>query len=94
MAGRRRAGLVTAAMPCACRPALIACGRLAASPRIMSVKKTPSESTWAEFWKVWFMPPPAPRSPAGRLFITAARFGEAKSPMPMPASSRLPANAG
>ena len=41
----------------------------------MSVKKIPIESTWAEFWKVWFMPPPAPRSLGGRLFITAARFG-------------------
>ena len=44
---------------------------------ISRVKKIPIEITWAEFWKVWFMPPPAPRASAGRLFITAARFGEA-----------------
>jgi hypothetical protein len=44
---------------------------------ISRVKKISTESTWAEFWKVWFMPPPAPRSAAGRLFITAARLDEA-----------------
>ena len=52
----------------------------AASPTIISVKKIPIEITWAEFWKVWFIPPPAPRSPGGRLFITAARLGEANMP--------------
>jgi hypothetical protein len=50
----------------------------------MSVKKMPIESTWAEFWKVWFMPPPAPRSPAGRLFMTLARLGEANMPIETP----------
>ena len=45
-------------------------------PRIINVKNTPMESTWAEFWNVVFMPLPAPRCWAGRLFITAARFGE------------------
>ena len=42
------------------------------------MKKIPIESTWAEFWNVWFMPPPAPRCCAGRLFITAGpvRRGE------------------
>ena len=40
------------------------------------------------------MPPPAPRSPAGRLFITAARLGEANMPMEMPLSSRIAANTG
>ena len=33
------------------------------------------------------MPPPAPRSPAGRLFITAARLGEANIPIEIPLSS-------
>ena len=56
------------------------------------MKKIPIEITWAEFWKVWFMPPPAPRSPAGRLFITAARLGEANIPIEMPLSSRIAAN--
>ena len=55
---------------------------------IISVKKIPIDSTWAEFWKVWFMPPPAPRSPGGRLFITAARLGEANSPIEMPFSEQ------
>ncbi len=32
------------------------------------MKKIPIESTWAEFWKVWFIPPPAPRS-AGRQAV-------------------------
>ena len=34
-----------------------------ASPMIISVKKIPIDSTWAEFWNVWFIAPPAPRSP-------------------------------
>ncbi len=50
------------------------------------------ESTWAEFWNVVFMPLPAPRCWAGRLFITAARFGEAKPPFPMPLRKMMPAN--
>ena len=60
----------------------------------MSVKKMPIESTWAEFWKVWFIPPPAPRSPAGRLFMTAARLGEAKRPIEAPISASTAANGG
>ena len=55
----------------------------------MSVKKIPIESTWAEFWKVWFMPPPAPRSLGGRLFITAALFGEANMPIEIPLRARI-----
>ena len=54
---------------------------MAESPTIISVKKIPIESTCAEFWNVWFIPPPAPRCCAGRLFITPARFGEAKAPI-------------
>ena len=61
---------------------------------IISVKKIPIESTCAEFWNVWFMPPPAPRCWAGRLFITAARFGDAKQPIAMPIRSRTPASSG
>ncbi len=64
------------------------------SPRIISVKKMPIESTWAEFWKVWFMPPPAPRCCAGRLFITAARLGAAKAPIESPIRSRMAAKSG
>ena len=76
------------------RPVWIASGSVAARPRIMSVKKIPIESTWAEFWKVWFMPPPAPRSPAGRLFITPARLGEAKRPIEIPFNASTAANTG
>ena len=61
---------------------------------IISVKKMPTDSTCAEFWKVWFMPPPAPRSSDGRLFMTAARFGEANSPIETPVRNRANANIG
>ena len=54
----------------------------------MSEKKIPIDSTCAEFWKVEFIPEPAPRSSAGRLFITPARFGDPKAPMVSPISSR------
>ena len=42
----------------------------------------------AEFWNVWFIAPPAPRSARGRLFITAARLGDANRPMEIPMSSK------
>jgi len=58
------------------------------------VKKIPIERTWAEFWKVWFIPPPAPRSPGGRLFITAARLGDANIPIEIPLSASTRANSG
>ena len=61
---------------------------------IISVKKIPIDSTWAEFWKVWFIPPPAPRSLGGRLFITPARLGEANIPMETPLRNRHAANSG
>src|ERR1700759_2702381 len=64
------------------------------SPTIKSEKKMPIEITWAEFWKVWFMPPPAPRSPGGRLFITAARLGEANIPIEIPLKARIAAKTG
>ena len=52
--------------PWASRPVLARAAARPASPTIISVKKIPTEITWAEFWKVWFMPPPAPRSPGGQ----------------------------
>ena len=58
------------------------------------MKKMPIESTCAEFWKVWFIAPPAPRCSGGRLLITAARFGEANSPIEAPISRRIAPNAG
>jgi hypothetical protein len=58
------------------------------------VKKIPIEITCAEFWKVWFMPPPAPRSEGGRLFMTAARLGEANIPNEIPVSARTSAKSG
>ena len=67
---------------------------MADRPTIISVKKMPIESTWAEFWKVGFMPPPAPRCWAGRLFIMPARLGEANAPIESPIKSRMPANTG
>jgi len=65
-----------------------------ASPAIISVKNRPIESTIPEFWKVAFIPAPAPRARAGRLFITSARFGEENRPMPTPLSSSNAAKAG
>ena len=58
----------------------------------MSVKKIPIDRTCAEFWKVEFIPPPAPRSRAGRLFMMAARLGAAKAPIESPLNSRMAAN--
>ena len=78
---------MAAATPWAVKPAVIAAGRLEDRPKIISVKKIPIESTWAEFWKVWFIPAPAPRCWAGRLFMTEARLGEANSPIEMPISA-------
>ena len=60
----------------------------------MSVKKIPIDRTCAEFWNVWFIAPPTPRSPFGRLFITAARLGEANRPIDAPMSSRIAPKTG
>ena len=70
------------------------CGSVADSPTIISVKKMPTDSTWAEFWNVWFIAPPTPRCSGGRLDITAARFGEANNPIDTPMSSRIAPNTG
>jgi hypothetical protein len=56
---------------------------------IISVKKIPIDRTCAEFWKVWFIAPPTPRSPFGRLFITAARLGDANMPIAAPMRNRI-----
>ena len=47
----------------------------------------------AAFWNVAFMPAPAPREFAGRLFMISARFGEVNRPMPMPETSSTAAKA-
>ena len=60
----------------------------------MMVKKKPMDRTLAEFWKVFSMPPPAPRWLAGRLFITALVLGAAKRPRESPTSRRRSAKSG
>ena len=85
---------VPGATPWAIRPELSVRGRVAARPAIMRLKKMPSEKTCAEFMKVEFIPPPAPRCRAGRLFITPTRLGAENAPMASPLSSRIPAKAG
>ena len=58
---------------------------------MIRVKKIPIESTWAEFWKVVFIPDPAPRCWAGRLFMTPARLGAPKAAMVRPVkNNRMP----
>ena len=61
---------------------------------IISEKKMPIERTMAEFWKVVLIPAPAPRCSAGRLFMIAARFGDANSPIPSPFKRSSRANTG
>src|SRR5580704_11494296 len=75
--------------PWATSPWYIAPGSEDDNPTIMSVKKMPMDSTCAEFWKVEFIPEPAPRCCGGRLFMTPARLGEPKAPMVRPSSSRI-----
>ena len=61
-------------------------------PTIIREKKIPIDSTWAEFWKVVFMPDPAPRCSGGRLFITPARLGDPKADMNTPVRKRITPN--
>src|ERR1700688_2271406 len=61
--------VVLAGTPWVTRPWNRVVGRVAERPRIMSVKKMPIESTWAEELNVAAMPAPAPRWLDGRLFI-------------------------
>ena len=102
--GRTRTGVATGGRcemraasavgtPCATRPGL---QRVRAAPEarptIISVKKTPIESTLAEFMNVASIPAPAPRCGGGSAFITPALFGDANRPIPIPFSSRTSAN--
>jgi H+/Cl- antiporter ClcA len=73
-------------------PVDIAWGSVADSPRIMSVKKIPIESTMAEFWKVAIMPAPTPRRSDGRLFMIPVWLGEANRPIANPTSNSSDAN--
>ena len=59
-------------------------GQRSESPMMISVKKIPMDSTCAEFWKVVFIPDPAPRSAAGRLFMTPVRLEAPNVDMPGP----------
>ena len=67
-------------------------GSVAASPAIISEKKTPMDSTKPEFWNVASMPDAAPRCLAGTLFMIAAAFGAENRPMPAPATKISAAN--
>ena len=70
--------------PWAVRPWYRLCGSDADNPMMMSEKKMPMESTCAELTNVVLIPEPTPRCSAGRLFITAARFGEPNEAMASP----------
>ena len=54
---------------------------------MINVKKIPIESTCAEFWKVVFIPDPAPRSVAGRLFMTPVRLDTPNVDMQAPVTN-------
>lgn len=78
--------------PLLTRPWATAKGSALESPMIMSVKKMPMDSTWPAYRNVAFMPDPAPRCSAGRLFITPALFGAANAPIASPFISKTGAN--
>ncbi len=69
-------------------------GSVAASPAIMSEKKTPIESSVPAFWKVARIPEAEPRWTAGTLFMMPVVFGAANSPKPTPFRNNSQANAG
>src|SRR5260370_40983313 len=71
-----------------------AAGRGADRPVMMRVKKIPMDSTMAAFWLVVAMPAPWPRWSGGRLFMMAARFGDANRPIASPLASSSTANQG
>src|SRR6516165_6399558 len=71
------------ATPFALRPAAMEWGRDADSPRTMSEKKMPIDSTMPEFWNVARIPDAAPRWRAGTLFMMPVAFGAAKRPKPI-----------
>ena len=85
---------VASGTPWAVSPLTSALGRWSASPRMIRVKKMPMESTCAEFWNVVFMPDPAPRSAAGRLFMTPVRFDEPNDDMHRPVTKSSRPNSG
>ena len=60
---RRPAARRRAARPAPAGPLVSACGRLCASPAIISEKNTPIDSAVPEFWNVARMPDATPRSP-------------------------------
>ncbi len=93
--GGRAAALAASALgtPWAASPDWRAWGSVLARPRMMSEKKMPMESTIEEFWKVVSIPAPTPRRSGGRLFMTPARLGEEKTPMPSPMRRRRSPNA-
>ena len=76
----------------ATNPLCSAFGNPEARPAIISVKKTPIESTLAEFMNVASIPAPAPRWLAGSEFITPALFGDENRPIPTPFRTRISAN--
>src|SRR5215472_91035 len=81
-----------AGTPCARRPALSVRGRVAASPAIISEKKTPMDSDMPEFMNVERMPEAAPRYLAGTLLMIADVFGDANRPEPSPLHKMISAN--
>ena len=88
-AGARCAVRQPAGTPCATARGRGLPGSEADSPTIIRVKKIPIDSTWAEFWKVVFMPGPRPAVlAAGRLFMTAARFGEPNDAITSPVTEQ------
>jgi hypothetical protein len=63
------------------------CGRLPASPLIMSEKNTPMDTAVPEFWKVARMPEATPRRCAGTLPMMAEELGDANMPLATPLSA-------
>ena len=86
----RDAGAASAGTPCAASPEMQVAGHDTGHPTIISEKNTPIDSTIAGVLEGGVMPAPRPVA-AGRLFIIAARLGEANRPSPTPfSSSRTP----
>jgi hypothetical protein len=77
----------SAGTPCCCRPAVSVCGRLLASPAIISEKKTAIETAVPEFWNVARMPDATPRWCAGTLPMIEEELGEANMPLAIPLSA-------
>ena len=68
------------------------CGSVAASPTIISEKKTPIDSDVPELKNVARIPEAAPRSWAGTLFMMPVVFGAENRPEPMPFTTSKTAN--